>query len=306
MKILDKEYLKVSVVITTYKRSTEVLKRAIDSVLCQTYKNIELIVVDDNVNSELLDSNASCVKKYKDHDVAYVINEKVHGACAARNLGASYANGDVLAFLDDDDAWIENKLELMVPEITAEIGIVYCNSNYLRNDKVVRENVVIPKKADNNLEALLLTNYIGGCSMPIIRKDVFDAAGMFDESFPASQDLDLWIRIVQITNIKHVDKALVNYYLSDGSITRNLERQNQGRTMILNKYANIFEMYPSAKENRIFTIALTDILQGDYTKGLQFYKENSNLSGLEKMVTILKLLGKGSAKRIVNRVKGYN
>ena len=305
MKLISK-YGKVSVVITTFKRPVEVLTRAIESVLNQTYKDIEIIVVDDNVDDLFLTNNKECVKKYSLNDVKYLKNDKTHGACVARNMGAAHATGAILAFLDDDDTWTANKLETMVPELSQKVGLVYCNSNYLRNDKIIRNNVSVPKQAADNVEALLLTNYIGGCSMPILSLEIFRKAGMFDERFPASQDLDLWIRVVQITEIKHVEIPLVNYYLSDDSITRNLERQNNGRAMILRKYSDLFDKYPVAKEMRIFTIALTEILQGHYKKGLSFYNENSESSGLDKMIAFVKLTGKGTAKRIINKIKGYN
>ena len=100
----------ISVIITTYKRNPEILKRAIDSVVAQTYENLELIIVDDSPESyELRDAVKGMVLAIEDKRVIYHQHKVNKGVCAARNTGIELSSGEYLAFLDDDDAWLLDK-----------------------------------------------------------------------------------------------------------------------------------------------------------------------------------------------------
>src|SRR5688572_26839751 len=98
---------KVSVVIPTHNRPL-MLRRAIDSVLAQTYQDFEIIVVDDG----LRERSDNVVKLFEDDRIRYISHEQEHGAPAARNTGIKNSNGELIAFLDDDDEWLPQKLEL--------------------------------------------------------------------------------------------------------------------------------------------------------------------------------------------------
>src|SRR5699024_9205696 len=128
---------KVSVIIPTYKRAN-MLERAIDSVLRQTYKHLEIIVVDDNdPDSEYRKNTLFIMKKYKDHPrVMYVKHEKNKNGAAARNTGISNRSGELITFLDDDDWYVETKVEEQVNFLLEhkEYGAVYCGS--YREDKL--------------------------------------------------------------------------------------------------------------------------------------------------------------------------
>ena len=303
---MKNDLLTVSAVITTYKRPPHILLRAISSVLNQSYRQIELIIIDDNREDKYLIANKSLIESITDNRITYLVNTGKHGACSARNLGAKQATGSILAFLDDDDTWKSNKIERMIQEIKGDYGLVYCNSDYYREDKLIQSNVELKELSDDPLHSIVLSNYVGGCSIPIMKKEVFDEVGGFDEDQPASQDIDLWIRMFQKTKFFHVREPLVDYYFSDDSITRNLEKQNLARIRLLNKYKELYDKFPDAREARVYRITITYFLQNKNKEGYQFLIRNSNSNKINKMFKLLKLFGIAQVKKIVNKNRGYN
>ena len=183
------ENKKVSAIITTYKRDVDVLKRAINSVLNQTYKNIETIFVNDYPDDKKLEIRIyNYLKSLKLNNLRYVCHDKNYGACKARNTGIKLSKGYYIAFLDDDDEWIEDKIELMVNEfVYNNVGLVYSNYYLCINNKISEVNF---KNNNNNIfNELLCENVIGGTSMPLILKECFDNCGLFDEKLLSSQDM---------------------------------------------------------------------------------------------------------------------
>lgn len=102
----------VDVVITTYRRPIEIIKRALDSVLNQTYEKIQIAIVNDYPEDKsMAESIRSFIDEYNDSKIRYYSYEKNMGACYARNFGARHLNGEFIAFLDDDDEWLPEKIE---------------------------------------------------------------------------------------------------------------------------------------------------------------------------------------------------
>ena len=131
----------VSVVIPTYKRSDKI-ERAIKSVINQTYKNLEIIVVDDNAkNKEEREKTRNIVKKYK--NVKFIENKENLGGALTRNIGIENALGDYIAFLDDDDEYVNSKIEKQLKLLkekvkeNRKVGMIYCYKNILDNNKKV-------------------------------------------------------------------------------------------------------------------------------------------------------------------------
>ena len=142
----------ISCIITTYKRPISILKRAIDSIVSQTYKNIELIIVNDAPqDTELEEEIKNLLDEYKTIPIVYIVNNKNMGACYSRNAGITKARGKFIAFLDDDDEWLPTKLkkqyELM---IKADVDLVYC-SHYevYRNGKIKLIEECLSKEGKN-------------------------------------------------------------------------------------------------------------------------------------------------------------
>jgi glycosyltransferase involved in cell wall biosynthesis len=179
----------ISVVIPTYNRVT-FLKDAIDSVLAQTFLDFELIVVDDGST----DDTPKLLSSY--NNKVRVITQTNQGPSAARNRGIETAKGEWIAFLDSDDVWKPDKLKKQVQFITDNPDTKICQTEevWIRNGKRVN-----PKKKHEMHSGWIYEKCLPLCivspSSVMIHQDVFEKAGLFDETMLACEDYDLWLRV---------------------------------------------------------------------------------------------------------------
>ena len=179
----------VSVVIPTYNRAW-VIKEAVDSVLAQDYKDFELIIVDDGSTD-----NTSDVLASYGEDVRVLFQEN-KGVSAARNRGVAEASGQLVAFLDSDDLWLPKKLSMQVEFFNKTPDALICQTEevWIRNG--IRVN---PKKRHKKPSGMIFEPSLALClvspSAVMIRRDVLDREGGFDETLPACEDYDLWLRL---------------------------------------------------------------------------------------------------------------
>lgn len=223
----------VSIIIPTYNRDLSYISRAIKSILQQTYKNYEIIVVDDNISN----SNYSLkIKKYcAVNNLIYLTTKGKQGANTARNLGARNAKGTYLAFLDDDDIWLKNKLEIQLAHFADDIGMVYSNGYVITSN--LKRLYTKPKNfvTEGNLYRLLLYNYIGPTVTALIKRNCFFDVGMFDETMPSKQDYDLWIRMLKRYKAIGIKQPLFIYTRHD------LFQITKDYNLILEGYKKIYE-----------------------------------------------------------------
>jgi len=207
---------KVSVIIPTYN-CAQYICDAVDSVLAQTYRDFELIVVDDGST----DNTRELLLGYGDQlQYIYQENKDITGA---RNTGIENSDGQYLAFLDADDMWLPNKLDRQVRLLddAPEVGLVYCWHYYIdaEGDKCKFQNNTIGRSFESGsrlYDKLIERNVIsGGGSTPIIRQECLEKSGMFDESLPYSGDWDLWLRISMDYIIAYIPEPLGCYRVLD-------------------------------------------------------------------------------------------
>tara|TARA_Y100000031_G_scaffold98723_1_gene108177 strand:- start:576 stop:1475 length:900 start_codon:yes stop_codon:yes gene_type:complete len=202
----------VSVIIPTCNRST-LVTRAIESVLSQTYTNLECIVVDDASN----DSTYKVVNSYVDDRLSCFRHDKNQGASAARNTGIKHSKGDFIAFLDDDDEWVPEKLNKQVDLISktkSNVGLIYCWMDYVNNDMVL--NRYSPKLRGNIFDEMLDKQAIGNSSTILIKRKVIENIGFFDESLPRGNDGDYIRRICRKYDVDYVPEVLVKAHVGHG------------------------------------------------------------------------------------------
>lgn len=179
----------ISVIIPTYNRA-RVIKEAIDSVLNQTVKNVELIVVDDGST----DHTEEVLKAF--HSDIRVLKQKTKGVSAARNRGIAEASGEFIAFLDSDDLWLPGKLTAQVDFFQSNPEALVCQTEeiWIRNGKRVN-----PKKRHMKFSGMIFEQSLPLCivspSAVMMRKSLFKKVGCFDETLPACEDYDLWLRV---------------------------------------------------------------------------------------------------------------
>lgn len=180
----------VSVIIPTYNRAKQVCA-AVDSVLAQTFTDFELIVVDDGST----DDTQAALKAYGNR--IQIITQVNRGVSAARNTGIQQAQGGLIAFLDSDDVWLPHKLTAQVRFFNANPMAMWQQTEemWLRNGKRVN-----PKKRHQKLAGRIFRESLELClispSAVMLRRELFDEFGFFDETLPACEDYDLWLRIL--------------------------------------------------------------------------------------------------------------
>ena len=271
----------VSVVIPTYKRS-EMLPRAVKSVLDQTYSNVEVIVVNDNdPDDEFTAATKKQLEAITDKRVRFVQQDKHLNGSAARNKGIESAKGEFVAFLDDDDVWHSDKLkkQMAVFESDSSVGLVYTGSKAIYvNDKV--SYAIIPKQKGDLKKEILLGNCIGTTSTVAVKREIITGVGMFDVKMPALQDYDLWIRICQKTKIGFVAEELIDYYnFRDGEqVSSDTSKYETAFARLNEKYADLLSgLTPEERKKRenyeTFSLANKALRNNDKKKGRAYLKK---------------------------------
>lgn len=244
--------VKVSVVIPTHNRA-DLLPRAINSVLAQTEQDFEVIVVSDGST----DDTEKVVKEIqnKDNRVQFEHYSPGKGGNFARNEGIRLSQGVYVAFLDDDDEWVPNKLEkqLALMEQNSKMVLCYTGVHVIYvNEKI--EYSFLPKHEGDLSRVILLDNCIGSTSTPMVRKSVFEESGVFDNDLAALQDFDLWIRITQYGEVGVVKEELINYYNYRGTkqVSAVTAKYENAFAYINNKYKDLFaQMTESEKTTKL-------------------------------------------------------
>jgi glycosyltransferase involved in cell wall biosynthesis len=199
----------VSVIIPTYNRA-DFLGQALDSALGQTYKRMEIIVVDDGST----DQTAQLLDTYRKH-IRYIYQEHSERS-KARNLGITESSGEYIAFLDSDDLWLPEKVECQVKILRKDrsIGVSYTGVQYMNEDGSPYEGKIcwagLERRRRYLYEDLMTRNVISGsASSVLLRRDCLDVAGGFDETMNACEDMDLWRRLALCCRFHKIDLPLV-------------------------------------------------------------------------------------------------
>jgi glycosyltransferase involved in cell wall biosynthesis len=239
----------VSVVVPAYNRAT-LIGIALESVWMQTYRPIELIVVDDgsvdDTHERVLEWTTLHDGKM-DFSIRYLHQEN-QGANAARNLGIRYSQGEFVAFIDSDDRWLPDKLEKQIPLFfnDPEIGGVYCGLGWIDLDN----GEYLPDECRSYLEGWLLPNLLvhdvtAGTPCYVIKRACFDKAGFFDINLAARQDWDMWIRLAVEYKISCVHEVLVYAGKHTGArLSSDLQRSIDAHWLIFNKYVLLRKQFP--------------------------------------------------------------
>lgn len=194
--------IKISCVLITYKRELYIVERALKSIINQTYKCLDIVLVNDYPEDR---KHSDALKEMANrYGIKYVSYEHNLGACFARNYGAKNTEGDYIAFIDDDDEWVVDKLEVQLKCAEKNKADLVYGPFYLEK-KGKKKLTSTHKTSGNIIEKLLAFNFIGGTSVPLIRRSIFEQLNGFDVELLSSQDYDLWIRIAKQGLVYYVD-----------------------------------------------------------------------------------------------------
>jgi glycosyltransferase involved in cell wall biosynthesis len=280
----------VSVIITTYGRTGKLIFEAIDSVRNQTYKNIEIIVVDDNgFGSKLQQENEKIFQM--EEDIHYIANKKNSGAQVSRNIGILASHGAYIACLDDDDIWMKEKIEKQVTLMENEdLALVFCNgyrfyNNDLNNRKLYQFNFISNQELDFITE--LRSDRIGSTSIPLMRRDCLAQTGLFDVDMPARQDYEMWLRFCRYYKVKGIDEPLFFYRYHEGErITKSYSKEIRSYQLLWNKYKEDYKTDRVARASIQFTLCRTYLKAKCFLKAI-WYGACSFISAPGVMVNIL-------------------
>jgi len=211
----------ISIIIPTYNHAN-FLAKALESVINQTYRNWEAIVIDNHST----DGTSEIINKYKDTRI-HCLKISNDGIIAkSRNLGINVAKGKWIAFLDSDDYWTKDKLEICIKNIDDEVDFVYHKLEiiYHKSKSYFKRKKNIGRNLNNPILNNLLTSEIKegtaiGNSSVVVRKDIINKIGGISENknMVASEDFNTWLRVAQITNkFKYLNNRL-GYYLVHGN-----------------------------------------------------------------------------------------
>lgn len=289
---------KVTVIIPTRNR-LESLKKSIESIRGQTYTDWELIVIDDGselpvcpMATSLGDDRIKCIR----HNIA-------QGGGAARNTGIRAAAGDFIAFLDDDDEWVLEKLDIQMERFTdtpADVGFCFSAVTNIYDD---HEETSYVLDGVHNHFTRALGNPKGYLTVTlVIKREIFEKIGLFDEALPSHQEADLIIRVSKHFKGLGINQPLVrvNMHSSYDRIGGKIERRIAGREMIIRKHLDDFQRHPDELASHYFQLGLWYRALGKYHVARQyFWRAILTKFSLLSSAHMISLLGNGVIYRLV-------
>ncbi|MGJ0290669.1 glycosyltransferase [Aliarcobacter cryaerophilus] len=269
----------VSVIMNCYN-SDKYLREAIDSVLEQTYQNWEIIFWDN----QSTDRSAEIVKSYDDERIKYFYAHEHTLLGEARNLAVEKASGKWIGFLDCDDLWYSNKLEIQIQNVSNDIGIIYSRMEFLIEETGIQTNMgkSISKKIYPKRKTLpigeIFDKLLFECFIPLpsvlIRSELFNQVGGIDSSLKVAEDYDIFLKIAKISKVKAIDNVLCKYRVHENNLShQNMEKTFEESIKLVKKYFQV----RFAKEAISY-----------WNCKKEYYKDSSNI--LSKLKYVFKVL----------------
>ncbi len=282
----------VSVIMPTYNRGY-IIENAIDSILNQSYSNIELIIVDDCSS----DNTEEVIKKYNNERLVYYKLDTNSGANAARNFGIEKSKGKYITFQDSDDTSEKNRISEQI-NCMINNNVFWTFSSFKRINN--KKSTIVPKAhiaSDNILDKLLYRNFITTQCI-LGKREIFENI-KFDTKLPRFQDWDLAIRLASKYKCYHLDKVLNNVYLQNDSITKNPKKGEDALIIISDKYSDIMNKSHMA---RIYCrIAIFQMLQDK--DATMYFKKSVSMTNNIKYKVIYSLYKMKLLKRVYLAIK---
>ena len=270
--------VKVSVIIPTYKRPAFIC-RAINSVLNQTYSNIEVIVVDDNdENSEDRKKMEEIMEQYKNNKkVIYLKHKKNKNGAAARNTGILQAKGDYITFLDDDDYFLKNRIKNILQKISEKgkkADLYYTGVIVIENNKIKK---IVRNTKSGNLQKDILSQksfFATGSNLFFSKKSLVDING-FDESFFRHQDLEVLVRYFSKYEVDYIEDFSVVKIEEDRSNVPNIDKMIEYRIKFLETFQKQINNFEKDEIKKIYT--------DNYYNLLVYLVRNRQLRNINKL-----------------------
>ena len=224
----------ISVVIPTYNRAS-FLRRSVRSVLEQSYPDLEVVIVDGGST----DGTRDVIEAFDDDRIRVHYRESPQGLSSARNKAMELATGEYVAFLDDDDRLEPRAIETLVDALVDRPDS--CAGAFGAGRQVrdgITRNVRSVPDGTVSFEEIRERNVIGGPSGTLFRASVFETVGTFDESLPAREDVDMWMRILERYTMVGLDEVLYERSMHDDQLIDDAEKMIAGHEKIVRRYGD--------------------------------------------------------------------
>jgi len=278
--------MKIDVIIPTFNRVLT-LKRAIDSVLNQTYQNFHLYIIDDGSTDE----TEQLLKEYLSCSNVSIFKQENRGVSAARNYGLSLSNAPWVSFLDSDDEWLPEKLDKQVEVIKSNESAVLVHGEelWIRNGKRVNPKKIHKKFGGEIFERCLALCLISPSAV-MIKRSVLHEMKNFDEDFIVCEDYDLWLKITSLYPVEFIsDPIIVKYGGHEDQLSAKFFAMDYWRIKSMN---NILE-------NREFSKERSNVVRDQIIKKgeilLNGYRKHNNLKDYDE---VLSWVEKAKSKRL--------
>jgi glycosyltransferase involved in cell wall biosynthesis len=263
--------MKFSIIIPTYKR-LELLEKAVACVKNQTYQNLEIIIVNDSPEDRLyIESLFGGLDK-----VTVIHHERSKGGSAARNTGILNSSGELIAFLDDDDIWLPEKLarHLEAHERYHDAGVVFSDCLYIYNNNLIQDHKTSYNLTENVVGDMAKAKFCPATSsMVTIKRKCITTCGLFDEGLESFQDWDYWFRIAHHYRFIYIPEVLVHFIQHIGDRTsQNEEKRQKGLRQICAKWGNAIEVKSFSRyftRSIYYKNSLNALLAGEETAALK-------------------------------------
>lgn len=308
---LTTEIPAVSVVLPTYNRGY-CLRRAVDSVLAQTFANFELIVIDDGST----DDTVQVIQSYDDPRIIYVQNESNRGQPTRLNDGIRLARADLIAFQDSDDEWMPTKLARQVEAMRSlppDVGMVYTDKWRCEPDRdkfhwkspttMPEDGIIFDQALDDRV-------YNIGPQSVLIRRTCFDKVGLFDENLYNFNDWDMFVRISRHFLFSHIPEPLVNYNVSADAMTATGEgRGIEAIETLFQKYLPDLEKNRPLLARRAYWIGSFHMRDGDAAKGRAYLRRAFRAQPFNPRYVVAAVgsfLTQGAYQRLYRSIKPFS
>lgn len=298
--------VKVSVIIPTFNRNS-FLESAIESVLTQTFRDFEIIIVDDASSDDVHE----CLKQFDDPRLKHIRHKVNRGEAGARNTGIENSTGEYIAFLDDDDTWLPEKIEQqlsVLENLPAKVAGIY--SGYVAIEFSSKKTLYtkVPAMRGDICNDLLVRNLIGTPSTVMIRRACIQQAGLFDENLCYGVDHDFYLRIAKHYHFEYIKKPLVKYTIHEKRLTNNPDIVAKGLEAFSRKYSEKICTMNFRRSKHLglgyLSVGVSYCFRGDTQKGIEALKKSIRIYPFEPRA-YLNLIFSWTGVRNFTRIKQF-
>ncbi len=299
---------KVSVIIPAYNRA-DILPRTINSVLNQTFKDFELIVIDDGSK----DNTGEVVRRMAETDprIKYIYQANSGGAAHPKNRAFLVSSGEFIAYLDHDDEWLPTKLEKQLKffedSFDKNLGLVSCNVMIVNNSNKNSGGIHKMHKF-NSIRDLLLEggNYAFSNSSIMVPRAVIEKVGPRDESLKLFEDQDIFVRIAAAGyRFDFVDEVLINYYIDDENLSKDFTKAAPDYERFVAKHLKLLSQYPDILAIHYRHLGTMNFLAGKSQEARQYFLKSlkTDFTWRNLFTAACSLFGKNIYLSILNAKK---